>query len=40
MLSEGSDVVFVDGSQPKQDVQQLVLDRVLATLGTESEVNV
>lgn len=40
LLSEGLCVVSVNGSQPKEDVHQYVLERVLSALGIELEVNV
>ncbi len=40
LLSEGSCVVTVDGSQPEEIVHQFVLDRVLTILGVISEAKV
>lgn len=40
LLSEGLCVVFVDGSQPEEDVRRFVTERVLSTLGVETEVTV
>jgi len=40
LLSEGICVVIIDGTQPEETVCQHVLDRVLSTLGVETEVKV
>lgn len=40
LLSEGICVIIVDGTQPEETVCQHVLDRVLSTLGVETEVKV